>query len=534
MQTPTSNDVTRTALALAILLIVALPTLFEPPYAASDLSIAPDAVEYSTAAWRLVREGRYAITINGTPYPPRYPPGFALFALVPVYGLTGADVGGGIYGVLVWSLIGIAAAFAIGRRLGGVASGILAGAAVLLLPDFRHYSQMIMSDATSAAVTLVLLLVYLRLTASPGMWRRWLVAGFISAIAVSIRPTALSATLPFLILAWRNSPRQRLQLTGGLFSLPILLLSAFQLMYNFHTFGSPLRSGYKFWCPVPYDYPRLTFGFSHLLANTAAAWRSSLIILAAVVTVAYFALRRSGQTDDPRSAALRDSLGFILLSATPLTLFHLLYFYPETRFFLPATASLAAIAGAMLGILVQSVSNRSATAAAAAALGLVVVIALSNPARTPTRRHTVDCLDDTLPRNAVLISSVDPVYLDFFLNRDAERVVLPLSRQVEYASKSVAPTKIPILDPPPAHAFDHRCPGIRNGSGYDVIASTASEAGGIRQIDSALAAGIAVFLDATHISRTERSIIYSLQSRYEMRRRAEGVYELTRPTLQLR
>ncbi len=534
MQSPISNDVMRTALALAILLIVAFPALFEPPYTASDLSIAPDAVEYSTSAWRLVHEGRYAITINGTAYPPRYPPGFALFALVPVYGLTGLEVGGGIYGVLFWSLIGIAAAFAVGRRLGGVASGFLAGAAVLLLPDFRHYSQMIMSDATSAAVSLVLLLVYLRLTTSPDMWRRWLVAGVITAIAVSIRPTALSATLPFLIFAWRNSPRQRLLLTCGLFSLPVLLLSAFQMVYNFQTFGSPLRSGYQFWCPVPYDYPRLTFGFSHLLANTAAAWRSGLIILAAVVTVAYFALRRSSQTDDPRSAALRDSLGFILLSAAPLALFHLLYFYPETRFFLPATAGLAATAGAMLGILVQSVSNRSATFAAAAALCFVVVIALSSPTRTPTRRHAVDRLDDTLPKSALLISSIDPVYLDFFLNRDSERVVLPLSRQVEYASKSVAPTKIPILDPPPTHSFDHRCPGIRSGGGYDVVASTASEVGGIRQIDSVLAAGTGVFLDATHISRTERSIIESLQSRYELRRRAEGVYELTRPTLQLR
>ena len=157
MSTFRINNITRTTLTLTLLLVVAFFTLFEPPFTASDLTIAPDSVEYSTAAWRLVHEGRYAVTINGTAYPSRYPPGFALLALAPVYQLLGHDIGigAGIFGVLFWSLVGVAAAFAIGRRLGGLPSGLMAGAAVLLLPDFRRYSQMIMSDATCAAMMLV-------------------------------------------------------------------------------------------------------------------------------------------------------------------------------------------------------------------------------------------------------------------------------------------------------------------------------------------------------------------------------------------
>ena len=138
MSTSRSNNTTRTALALTLLLVVSFFALFEPPFTASDLTIAPDSVEYSTAAWRLVYEGRYAVTINGTAYPPRYPPGFALLALAPVYQLLGQDPGIGIYGILFWSLVGVAAAFAIGRRLGGIPSGLLAGAAVLLLPDYQR------------------------------------------------------------------------------------------------------------------------------------------------------------------------------------------------------------------------------------------------------------------------------------------------------------------------------------------------------------------------------------------------------------
>jgi len=524
----------RTALALILLLAVAFFALFESPFTASNLTIAPDSVEYSTAAWRLVHEGRYAVTINGDAYPPRYPPGFALLALVPVYQILGQDPGNGIFGVLFWSLVGVAAAFAVGRRLGGLPSGLLAGAAVLLLPDYRQYSQMIMSDATCTAMTLVLLFVYLRLSAAPRNWRGWLTAGVISALAASIRPTALSAILPFLFLALHTSPRRRSLSSGILFSLPILLFAVPQMIYNLRVFGSPFRSGYQFWCPVPYDFLHLTFGISNLRSNAEAAWQSGLVILLAIVTIMFLVLRRSAQTGDEQSVARDDSLRFILLTAVPLTLFHLLYFYPETRFFLPATGLFAAVAGAMLGILLQRASDRSAVAVAAAAIVLVLFLEFLRPTPDPTRRHAVDLFNDTLPRSALLISNIDPVYLDFFLNRNADRVILPLSRHVEYASKIVAPTKIREPYPPPIHAFDHRCPGIRNGGGHDVLAATASEPTGLDLIDAALTTGTSVFLDATQISRLQQSTVENLQNRYQMRRSAEGLYQLTQPTYRLR
>ena len=130
MNIPRSNKQLQTALALALLLIVASFALFELPFTVSDLTIAPDSVEYSTAAWRLVNEGRYVVTINGSAYPPRYPPGFALLALAPAYQLLGQDPGVGIYGILFWSLVGVGAAFFVGLRLGGWPSGLLAGTAV--------------------------------------------------------------------------------------------------------------------------------------------------------------------------------------------------------------------------------------------------------------------------------------------------------------------------------------------------------------------------------------------------------------------
>jgi 4-amino-4-deoxy-L-arabinose transferase-like glycosyltransferase len=402
----------------------------------------------------------------------------------------------------------------------------MAGAAVLLLPDYRHYSQVIMSDATCTAMTLLLLLAYLRLTAAPHNWKKWLCAGVLSTLIAAIRPTGLSASLPFLFLAIRVSPRGRSLANGLLFLLPIVLLGASQLFCNFSLFGTPFRSGYQFWCPVPYDYTHLTFSLSHLPLNARAAWQSGLFILIPAVAILFLGLRRSARHGGSEVPASHDCLRFILLSAAPLSLFHFFYFFGDSRFFLPITGPLVVLAGAMLGALLQQVSSRIAVVAAAASLALVFVLGLSQPETEPTRRQTVDLLDNTLPKRALLISHTDPVYLDFFLNREGERVVLPLSRDVEYASKIVAPVRIPMPDPPPAHARDHRCQGIRDGGGLDLLPAVASEPAGVEAIDAALDTGIPVFLDATHLHPAQLSVIETLQRRYRMRRTAPSVYRL--------
>ncbi len=189
----------------------------------------------------------------------------------------------------------------------------------------------------------------------------------------------------------------------------------------------------------------------------------------------------------------------------------------------------------MLGTLLQRASDRSAVIVVGrSACSRFLLLAFPQTTPDPTRRNAVDLFNNTLPRNAVLISNIDPVYLDFFLNQDAERIVLPLSRHVEYASKIVAPIKILAPDPPPTQAFDHRCPGIRNGGGYDVVAATASEPEGLDLIDATLAAGSTVFLDATHISWLQQSAVENLQNRYQMRRTAEGLYQLSQPPYRLR
>ena len=516
MTSTPSKHRTRAIFALALLLVISVITVFVPSYTASNMGIVPDSVEYATAAWRLVNEGRFAITINGEAYPPRYPPGFAVFALAPAYLLLGQNPGNAIFGILFWSLAGVCAAFAVGRRFGGIPTGLMAGAAVLLLSDYRHYSQVIMSDGTCAAAIVVLLLVYLRLAAAPDNWRGWLVAGATAALVASIRPTGLSASLPFLALALRGGPRRQSLNYGLLFLLPIGLFTALQMAYSYRAFGSPFRSGYQFWCPVPYDYLDLTFGLSYLPSNLEAMWRSGLIALLAVFAIMIFGMRRISWCSETTMNASYEALRFVLLTTLPLSLFHLLYFVDDPRFFLPVTGTLAVVTGALGCAMLHRFSKGLATLAIVAALGLVLVLESMQPVVDPTRRRVVDQFDKILPQKALLISHIDPVYLDFFLNRDGKRAVLPLSRHVEYASKIVAPSPVSMPNPPPLDELDHRCPGLLNGGGLDIFAATASEPAGVDIIDEALATGTPVFLDATHLDPAELYLTKRLPKRYRM------------------
>jgi hypothetical protein len=61
-----------------LLALLSASLLYRSPYNASNLDLPPDSIEYALAGHRLVFEGRYAIQVAGSDYPPRYPPWFSL------------------------------------------------------------------------------------------------------------------------------------------------------------------------------------------------------------------------------------------------------------------------------------------------------------------------------------------------------------------------------------------------------------------------------------------------------------------------
>jgi hypothetical protein len=75
----------------------------------------------------------------------------------------------------------------------------------------------------------------------------------------------------------------------------------------------------------------------------------------------------------------------------------------------------------------------------------------------------------------VVISAIDPVYLEAIVVRGTKRRVVPVDREVEYASQVVARRRIAHPVPFPSGPGDHRSPGLLAAGARDVCAFTAEE-----------------------------------------------------------
>jgi hypothetical protein len=219
---------------------------------------------------------------------------------------------------------------------------------------------------------------------------------------------------------------------------------------------------------VPYDVPGLTFGLHYVPRNLARLLTAPRIaVLASGVLGAgiLFARRRD---------EVRRVLRYLALAALPGSLLHLLYFYPEARFHIFVLALASVIFGAGLGSLAGiAVRGRLWP------LPLVVALAAFLPPRAalppPNRRMVAETIARETPRDAVVVSGLDPVFLEPYLLRESSRTIVPASRSVEYASKLVAPARIGAIDPPPRGPTDHRAPGLLRAGAIDPCPVVATE-----------------------------------------------------------
>jgi hypothetical protein len=120
----------------------------------------------------------------------------------------------------------------------------------------------------------------------------------------------------------------------------------------------------------------------------------------------------------------------------PGTLFHLFYFYPDLRFHLLSLAMLCILAGAgWATFLGESVRLRARWM-----LPLLAVLSLAlpaSPAPEPHRRIVADAIARETPPNAVIVSAIEPAYFEPTVLRGTQRRIVPFSRSVEYAARSV-------------------------------------------------------------------------------------------------
>jgi hypothetical protein len=539
----------------------AAPLLFRTVESASDLTDYPDEVEYALGAHRLAAEGRYEIVIQGERLPPRYPPWFSTLFIAPAYLLLGSDPGVVIVPVTLLSFAGVLLACAIGWRVSGAWGGALAGLGVALLPIYWYWGRHVMTDVPCTTLLLGAALIYVRRGDTLDL-RSCLGAGLLIGLAALLRPPSAACVLPFLwqLRGSRSGDsqsgssaasalkdecaalpvRRRAALAAAILA-PAGIAAAATMFYNARTFGSPFRSGYHYWCAVPYDYRPLTFSLRYLPDNLRVLEQGELgwlVPALALVVIVRMLLRAIGRIPLERLGAEMRLAQFLFFGTGPLVLFHLVYFFPEARLQLPAIVLLAILIGAAAGRLVRLPQASVLIALPAVALGVFYWRARLSE-MPPVRRLLADEIRADTPPGSLIITTTDPVYLEYMINRgtspetiDASRFwddashrrVLPLSRSIEYADKLLTPERIPHPDPPPAHWTDHRCAGLAAAGAREAVPWVALEQ--LDRLTDLVNAGVPVYLETATLAPVDESAVDLLRERFEFTDRSHYLTQL--------
>jgi hypothetical protein len=193
----------------------------------------PDAQETADATRQLVTGNGYVTFVHGSkPEPPRYPPGYSLLlAPFAAAGEFPENVQrGATFYAAIYLLLGAVAAW----TLGGPAAGALAAILIAVSPFVRIEAMLVMSDAIAAGLTLLLVALLHRPTPVRVSW-----AAVLAGALVAIRlPMALNVVAMFIVLP--NALRRRMVLSAA---PPLAALA----LFNWWTFGSPLKTGYDYW-----------------------------------------------------------------------------------------------------------------------------------------------------------------------------------------------------------------------------------------------------------------------------------------------
>lgn len=116
-------------------------------------------------------------------------------------------------GMLVLALLGLVAAWAAARALGGPLAGLAAAAVLAIAPPYPTLAATVESDPPSTVLALAAIAIALYARRRPWLWAA---SGAVFALAVSIKLFAVVAALPLAALALRHRRVQEaLYLAGG-------------------------------------------------------------------------------------------------------------------------------------------------------------------------------------------------------------------------------------------------------------------------------------------------------------------------------
>jgi hypothetical protein len=247
---------------LAVAAVAVMAWAIVPTWTTNARALAqqpfPDSQEYADAARQLaeghgyvtvVNEHRTASVVDETltgpaftkRYPPRYPPGTAL-ALSPFALVFGNFPHNVQRGSRVISSLYVVAVVAAAWLIGGPLAALIGGLFVETSPFAKAAATVILSDELAALITVVMLIVILlgsrreRLSAAVG--------GILSGCLILVRLTGIVGLIGMLAAS-----RRRWIVVAG--AAPFVIGLA---IYQWHTFGSPFKTGYSYWLPGLHNF----------------------------------------------------------------------------------------------------------------------------------------------------------------------------------------------------------------------------------------------------------------------------------------
>jgi hypothetical protein len=451
-------------------LILAGFLLFISPYQASNLAVS-DALEYSVAAHRYWFNGTYSLGIGEQSLPPRYPPAFSLLVLMPSYAIFGPEIGNSILPICVMALVALLALSRISYLISGPQAGLLAPLLLLALPEFRTMARLPMTDLPALALGLLALLRTLIFLKQPkNSITTFLEIGFYLGLAIAFRSTNIVLALALLPFLLRLHQKERLKAVA-IALVPIAAAAFSVLLYQHSVFADLWRSGYHFWVAIPYDFPGLTFSSSYMTENIALLLQSASFVPLLFVTLALFFLNRRAHSQTAINTPLIVSTFVLLFS---LLLIFIAYFYCTRRFFLPLSTWLIPLT---LGFGLPLLSTKRQTLL----LSFTVVIVIFSVGlrwvtkiSPPERRVLADALSQT-PENSAILAELDPAYAERMVIGSTQRSYIPMSREVEFASKVLAPTSLGKTLTQPKSWHPHRSPEALQAGAIDAVPWVAIE-----------------------------------------------------------
>lgn len=425
---------------------------------------APDHIEYAVGARNLLERGAYTIELNGREHPPRYPYGYSAFFVAPVLAPFSDELRYAVYASLLCALgVLLLMTHIVGRHFGKL-SAIATVGVLLFCPVFVKYATEVFAEQ---AAILCFLLVVIWSVAPVATRRRAFFLGLFVGLSAAVKLSlGLLVLLPLAgILASRWAWKETLAVAAAVFfgaglgAAPLLITSAVR-------FGSPLRTGYHYWCSIPYDFPTLTFSARYLFHPAdgegpgslvayllARGWLPAQPRVESIGTIAFWSLVFPGAVVAWRqNGPARRYVLLVMVAAALFLGFYGLYFFQDIRFLLPVYVALVPLAawGVERLLAVPESLRRSGALGVLLAAALCIATwmpgprwsrASNQPLRelSGARQQLVEAAARILPQDALIVSNLDGLIVGHYLLRGTERDYLPLDRRVEYASKYVQP-----------------------------------------------------------------------------------------------